>query len=311
MWLPHLNIEKKRGAGVSLFRNGNLEELFGVEVTGKEKSDVVGIKYFSESSVKSYKMPYANTNIDPGFIGKMTPAKIRIVGEKTKVLCGFSELFTESAEYLCGRPALIENRLGKGCAWLVTAFEYPGDEGMKQFAENLFRVVFAGEQGSIRLICSDSVRYAVYSGKVDGKKFKLLYILNTEFEVSQAVRVYVSGTVSDEITVPPNEMKTVYIIDDSLLICPESKDSEIHSIAAGEDSIDIGFYSLGIQDVKVINISDKNYRFSLNGIVLKLPREKTATLKCPARYNPDKADFYSKNFLSEPEIKLQTAKLFY
>ena len=311
MWLSHFNIEKKRGAEINLFRDGNIEELFGVKIEGKEKTDIIGIKYFCESSVKSYKMPYTNTNMDPSFIGKMTPAKTRIVGKHTKVLCGFSEFFTESAEYLSSRPALVENRIGRGCAWLVTAFEHPGDDGMKPFAENLFRVVLSGEQNDIRLIGSDRIRYAVYNGKIGTCEFMLLYMLNTEFDVSQAARIYMSGTISDEISIPANSMKMVYLIKDSLIVSPELKDFEIHSIKAEKNSIDIGFFSLEKQNIQITNISEENYRIHLNDMVFELSGGKTAILKCPCKFNPKKLDFYSEKFLSEPKIKSCVTKLPY
>lgn len=310
MWLPHFNIEKKRGAAIRLFRQGDLRELFGVEICGAEKPDVVGVKYVRESAERSYNFPCGGTSKDPSFIGRMTPAKVKIPGRTASVLCGFSEFFMESAAELSKRPALIDNRLGKGRAWLVTAFEHPGDDGMKKFAENILRVVLAGEQDGLRLLCSDSVKYSVYHGNVDGKTFRLIYMLNTEFDVSQPVRVWLSGKVSNEMIIPPNEMRIACVIG-PVVVCPESKDFEVHSIAEKNGTLDFGLYSLAKQFVEVCNLSPKPLTVRIKGACLKLKSGGFGKIGHPRKINRERQTFYTEDFLAEPEIKTKNTRLPY
>ena len=271
MWLPHLNTEPRRGAPVRLFRDGDLRELFGVEVLGAEEADVVGVKYLAESAERSYNFPYWGLRKDPSFLGRMTPAKVRLSG--ASALCAFSEFAREEAGELARRPALVENKVGKGRAWLVTAFEHPGAEGMRGFAENILRVVLAGEQDNLRLLCADSVRYAVHKGK----GFRAIYILNTEFDLPQSVRIWCSGRVSGVLEVPPCGMSVVYLVG-SVALCPESKDIELHAVSG----LSVEFHSLGTQVVEVFNLSGKERSLSVNGVGLKLKAGACRQARMPA-----------------------------
>jgi hypothetical protein len=312
MWLPQLNAENKRGAEIKLFRNGDFSELFGVEIYGKEKADVRGVKYLRESSLDSCKFPYWGDIRDPACVGKMTPAKVKFSRKTAFPLCAFSEYSRENIEEIKSKPVLIENQLGKGHAWLVTAFEYPGDDGMRKYAESLLRTVFTGEQGELRLICSDSVKYSVYDSASGPVNYQILYILNTEFDVSQMVKIWLSGEMTEEIIVPPNEMRVVYIID-SLIVAPESRNSEIYSIEKNqnENKIIIEFYNFEKQLIEVFNLSCADLSVSINGSLSEIEPGKTGKIECERRINPEQQKFYEKDFLSEPEIELKNTKLPY
>jgi hypothetical protein len=310
MWLPHFNIEKTRNTGIRLFREGDLSELFGVEILGSLETDVIGVKYLRQSAVDSYKFPACGTRKDPSFIGRMTPAKIRILGKATHVLCGFSEYARETIEQLDERPALIENRLGKGCAWLVTAFEYPGDDGIKKFSENLLRVMLLGEQGELRLLCSDNVRYSMYNGIIGDKEFRLIYALNIGFDVSQAVRVWLAGNISEEIFVPPNGLKTIYVIG-SVIVCPESKDSRICSITGEAGNLAIEFHSLERQFVHIFNQSATGMTISVNGFSVEMPPDGSGKIECLRKIDAGLSEFYEAGFLAEPDINVADTELPY
>lgn len=311
MWLAHLNVETGRRAEIRLFNGGNIKELFGVEIGGREKSDVMGVKCFNESFVKSYKYPVWRPNSDPRFIGKMTPAKVKISGNAVQVISGFADYFQDSIEELEKRPALIEHKLGKGAAWLITAYEYPGARGMRKFAENILRVVLLGEQQDIRLLCSDRIRYAVYGSKTGREYLRIIYALNTEVDVSQSVRVWLSGKITGEIAVPPNEMKVIYIVGNAIVLCPESMNFKIHSLQSSGEKISIGFFNLEKQQAEIFNLSDKTVNISLNDVCLKMQPGKSGTLKCLRKVDAARREFYVKNFLTEPKIKFFGGKLPY
>lgn len=310
MWLSHFNVEKKRGEKIRLFNNGDLKELFGVEIKGAEKADVTGVKYLRASTLDAYRIPFRGTRKDPVFIGRMTPAKVHISNRRTSVLCAFSEFCQEELDELDKRPALIEKRLGKGHAFLVTAFDHPGDDGMKKFAENVLRIISTGEQGELELLCSDSVRYSVYSDEANGKKFRVIYVLNTEFDVSQAFKISINGKLSEELIIPANEMRIVLVVD-SVVISPAINEFSIQSIKACNGSLKIDLYSLEKQSISVSNISRKALEISVNGIALRVGAYSSGKIECDKKEDPDKRKFYRKDFMREPIVKMANSSLPY
>ncbi|MEN6549020.1 MAG: hypothetical protein ABFE07_23490, partial [Armatimonadia bacterium] len=201
MFLPQLRADSDRGAEPVLYANGDFSDLFGVRVTGKGTKDVRGVKFLAQSSVPEYRLPVADVQCDPRFLGNFTPAELEVT--TARVLVGHDVLFGAEAEQLARQPVVVENKVGDGLAMLVTLSEYPADEAVVGLTRELLRVVSAGEQGEVRVLGSDRVRWAVYEASEGAQ---VLYLLNTDPDCAAPVRVWVEGRLSEEVTIPANEM---------------------------------------------------------------------------------------------------------
>lgn len=204
--VPHLNIQNRRNTKPVLINNGDIRDLFGCSV---EKGGIVvnqGIRFVSDSSIKSYKFPSIKKGIfiDPICAsGKIKLANIRLT--KGKIIAQVADnpggkCHPLTMQYRIEKeiPILIEHNLGKGTAFLITSWDYPGAEGLKRFMEVFLNAVLIGEQGDIKLVGSDKIRYAVYvndSGKKFEKRLTTIYLLNTSYDVSNSCRLYLKDLI--------------------------------------------------------------------------------------------------------------------
>ncbi len=206
------------------------------------------------------------------------------------------------------RPLLIENHLGKGTAFLVTAWEYPGDEGLGPFAQDLVRTILQGEQADIRLLSGDRIRYAVYDGQAPGtrKPYSVVYLLNADPDISAPVRLWVRGKLSTEFVIPPGEMRPAYLFGD-LAVIPEDKRVDL---AAWDSSIgqqEFRFFNAAAQKFEVHNLSDVDRRVQINGRSSTCGPHKLAILEIAAAADPGRKAFFAPGFLNEPEINWRAA----
>ena len=206
------------------------------------------------------------------------------------------------------RPLLIENRLGKGTAFLVTAWEYPGDEGLLSFAQDLIRTVIQGEQADIRLLSGDRVRYAVYDGQAHGsrKPYSVVYLLNTDPDCPALAQLWVRGKLSGEFVIPPAEMRLAYVFDD-LVVIPEDKRIDFAAWDAGDERQEFRFFSAAAQKFEVHNLSDGVRRIQINGHGLTCGAGKAAVLEVSAAADPGRKAFFAPGFLDEPAIDWRAA----
>ena len=76
-------------------------------------------------------------------------------------------------------PAILEHRMGKGVATIVTSLNYPGNPAVYPLYRAIIREIItsSARECDIKLIGNDRVRYAVYEGK-------RIYLLNTDYDMS-------------------------------------------------------------------------------------------------------------------------------
>lgn len=299
MWLPHCNINPTRGGAIEIYNRGDLSELFGIKVLGKRPPDVVGVKTFDNSTLP---LPQRGIRRDPVMFGNITGACIEVTSKDTVISAGFTGIHDISAEELAAHPALVEHKIGKGVARLVPAFDYPATPGMQEWASHLIRIVSLSGQGSTRLLCSDSVRYSIYS-KND---YEVIYALNTEYDISQNIRVMLNGNLTGEFSVSPSTMGILFA-KNGIVIHPQFPET---SLDAWKDE-DATVSCLFEQDLELANTASAPATIRINGKALNIPAASTIKLHIPPTQGTISDEFFAPDYLEEPFLNPKNIRLPY
>jgi len=310
MFLPQLSTHIGRAEDLNLYRKGDFTDLFGVRVRAKGGKDVIGIKYLANSSLKSYRFPLLHVGSDPRFIGNMTPSRVEMT--TGRIIGYWDNSGIQDMEELKKQPMLIENSLGKGKAFLVLAWEYPGDKGLTRLTEDLLHTVLEGEQGNIRLIGSDRVRYAVYEGNLPRfkRKYNIIYILNTDPDCSASVRLWLRDRLTEEFIVGPGELRLAYCLN-QVVVLPEDKYVDIKSWDFVHYRHSIEFYSLRNQKIRIHNLGKEKLTVLLNGVRCSCRPGESFELHLHKMVDPARKKFFAPDFLKEPAVKYKYVPLPY
>ena len=310
MWLSQLSTHVDRAKDLKLWAGGDLSDLFGVKITGKLDKDVRGVKCMADSSLKSYLFPLWRINSDPRFLGTMTPARVRTTS--ARVISGWSDFYTITAEQLARQPILVENTVGKGKAFLVTAWEYPADEGIRRLTEDVLRVVLQGEQGDIRLSASDRLRYAVYDGTLPGgrRKYSVIYLLNTDPDCAAPARLWVGGRRTDPINVGAGELRLAYRCG-GIVLAPSDKCVDVEAWKVAGDTHNVRLFSARAQEIDLHNIGRRPLTVTINGKRRRCPPGERKAIRIAKRVDPARKEFFAADFLDEPPVRWPQAPLPY
>jgi hypothetical protein len=303
MSVPHLSTETDRGKDLALYNGGDFRDLFGVVVKGKGKSGVAGLKTFNHSTVPSYKMPVWRIRTDPRFMGFLDMAQTEVHG--ARVISGWSDFYFEDERKLLESPVLTEFTLGKGTAFLLNSWTYPGDRGWSDYVRQLMRIVCSGEQGEIRVIAGDSIRYAVYDGPAPGAPdssppVSAIYLLNTEYDTPQCVRLWINGRTCPPIMVGPAEMNVAYS-HRGIVLAPDDRGVEIERWDVKQAAHAVGLFCRMDMTVRVFNISDSDQTVEIDGNGVSLATGAEGCVSLAKRADPERAEFYDADFLSESD----------
>ncbi len=296
--LAHLRADAVRGGEPQLFRDGDFTDLCGVKVTGALETSVRGVKFLRQSSLPGYRLPVADAQCDPRFLGNFTPAtvELRACAPSARVLAGHDVLFGADAEQIARQPVLVENRVGAGTVLLVTLWEYPADEAVIGLTRELLRVISAGEQGDVRLLASDRVRYAIYD--LDSDAGQVIYLLNTDPDWTAPVRLWVEGRETAEFLIPANEFVLAYRFG-PIVVLPLDRRVDLERAEWSEDALELDFHAVVAQEVSVENLGPTEASVTLNGSVADLPPGALTRLPLERRVPPAAAG-YEPDFADEP-----------
>ena len=258
------------------------------------------MKCIANSTLDSYRFPLWRNRTDPRFIGDYTTTDVNVT--TGRIISGWSNYYHMSVEEIAAKPVLVENSLGKGKAFLVTAWEYPGDEGLNKFASDILRVVLAGEQGELRLLGSDRIRYAVYNNKEVGEpEYNVVYLLNTDPDVNSLCRLWIRGRITNEFTVKSNELRLAYE-KDGIVIIAGDKCVDIKSWKVEKDNHDIQMFAARNQTVEVHNLGDSNVTVLINNAQGQCQPGQKLLLPMVKKIDPERAYFFADDFLEEPAV---------
>jgi len=302
MSLAHLGAQADRARGLRLFNQGDFSDLFGVRVKGWHSKDVRGVKCMADSSLRAYRFPLWRINTDPRLMGNMTPAKLELT--TARVISGHSDFYDVSEEDLARRAVLVENRLGRGRAFLVAVREWPGDEGVTRLTDDVLRVVLQGEQGPIRLLSTDRVRYAVYDGRLPGSKrpYQVVYLLNTDPDNTAYARLWVKGAQTGSFNVPPGDLRLAYM-GGALVLLLEDKCVDLQSWRVTSKAQRVALFSARSQGVEIHNVGREKAAVVLNGTRRTIAPAASKTVRIAKSVDPARSEFFAKGFLDEPAVK--------
>ena len=204
----HMRVNTKRGEPMRLFRDGDFRDLFGVSIKGPSAKRVQGVRFIEDLSWCSGLPVWQSYSpekysCDPVCInGPIVLAEFDAI-DATVIACGTTG-FSPDTNY----PVIVENKLGRGSAVLVSTWTTPGEMPMELVMRTLVQVVSTGEERQVRLAGGDRLRYAVY-GERDGHR---IYVLNTDHDGAQACRLH-CGDASTELLVQPCALQVLQFED--------------------------------------------------------------------------------------------------
>lgn len=302
MYLPHLSTETDRAKPVRLYRNGDFRDLFGLQILGRATKAVRGIKCMAQSSAPQYRFPLSRIVTDPRFLGEFTPSRVKLAG--ARVISAYDDFYKTTPEELAGRSVLTEHSLGKGKAFLVSAWEYPADDGMLPFTRDLLRTVLAGEQGHIRLLGSDRVRYAVYEGKHPAVRGKVTvaYLFNTDPDCASLAQLHVRGRLTGAFEMPANSLRVAYCLG-SLIVVPEDPLVDLASRRASKRGLAIRLFSVHDQRVEVHNVGRVVQKVTVNGTAQAVKPGACGRFLLKRRIDPVRKELFASDFLEEPVLR--------
>lgn len=199
MSVPHLSTQLRRDQPPQVINGGDLRDLFGVNVTGPGET-IDEIHHARRSACKRYKFATGALYLEEAQL-----AKVELRGASVLARPRRSD-----------SPVLVEHRHGKGFAWLLTTWEYPGKK-LDAFLTDVLCAIAEGEQGDIALE-GEGVNYAVYDGRLaDGTTCASVYLVNHSiYGQTHTPRLVVRGE-RIPVRVPGFAMRVGWIIGDLFL----------------------------------------------------------------------------------------------
>ena len=180
----HLNTADEPDAPFKPYRDGDWSELLGVRCKPGEARMRFGIK-FTENPPCGMKVNLFGRVMDPFFTdgGWNMPVLERCGAQVLAVdSCRFADYSLDTL-----KPVIFWNRIGKGCVVFVSSLDSPGAPGTRPLYEYLLARLVESVDVWPKVECSDRVRFSVYGGR------KTVYLLNTEVNLSQEIRVRISA----------------------------------------------------------------------------------------------------------------------
>lgn len=295
--LAHCNITDRRDGNIELFNHGDLRELCGFAVSEILPEDVMGGKFCRDSSFAEYEYPFSSIGIDPFWIGRKSTVKIGDRAAGLQICAGLSETYDDTMEKLESMPLLTEYANGRGRVITVTSVTPPGAEGMREFYSCIMRCAVKGERDVTDLLAPSGVRYAVYGEKAH----RIYYMLNTEFDCGQGVKLLVNNVAGREFYLPGCGFAALHLFNEQLSLLPELPESEIIN-ASGNDFI---VYLLAGQDIAAQNFGADTLKFRINGVETELLPGEYKSIRVEKNVPADEAvsRFYDPEFLIEPKLE--------
>ena len=208
MSLPHLSTHEGRNfienmKDLALINDGDYASLFGLKV--KKKGNYV--KGEVRWKIQTDYFPYWKS---------YTPAKIAL----TNLELNDAEILIEDTS---GTPLLVRHRLGKGVAYLLTTWAFPGNSEIHELIRDILHGLGRSikEGGSVALDDpSNEVAWSVWKDETDLRDIHLLNTDWTELGNEKECRLRL-GECSIPVVVKEREFNTVTWLDD-LAIQPQS-----------------------------------------------------------------------------------------
>ncbi len=202
MTAAHLNCKTVRDGSVAFPSEERITKLFGCRFTGEIAELNDGVKFSRKSLDEKRIYPGSEDMMcDPIYsAGYIRWAKAELCGGYDAAIVSSSFVYNDLEI-----PAVVENKVGKGVATLVTSIEYPGNNGLRPLYRDLVREIIteSARDCGIKVFADDKVRYSVYNGDK-------VYLLNTDYDIPANVRV-VKGGIEHLVALAPLELEALEI----------------------------------------------------------------------------------------------------
>ena len=200
MSAAHLNGNTARDGEFRIPPNEKVEKLFGCRFTGEFRKANSGTKFIKNSVNPEILYPVNEDMMgDPQFsAGYAEYADVELCGgEAIGVLS--DSFWKEGNEKLI---SIVENKLGKGTATLITSVNYPGNLAVYPLYRAIMREIISASARNckVKVIGSEKVRFAVYENKI--------YLLNTDYDLSATVKL-ICGEKEQLITLDSLELRAI------------------------------------------------------------------------------------------------------
>ena len=201
MTAAHLNYSSRRDGEKKYIDNEKLEKLFGCKFTGETVLTNNGIKFARESLTDNLYPGTRNKELDPIYSAGYA------LYLKTEVTSGYvmGEMQQDFWNTPEGLPMVIENKVGKGVATLVTTESYPGNPAVMPLYRALVREMMtkSARDCEIKVKSNGALRYSVYEGNK-------MYLLNTDYDMDIDALISFNGKET-KVTVKPLELKAIQL----------------------------------------------------------------------------------------------------
>ncbi len=213
MTAAHLGVQTRREEPLQLFNDGDVADLFGVKLKRQEGEVLAGgVKFVADSEIPTFQLPNWSIACDPKFVSGEIPS-VRVELITARALARHSTAFNWQKEPETGNPLLLENRCGKGIAWLLATACYPGHSAVKPLYGEIFRSAMRSEQGTIKVASTDKIRYAVYG---EDSRYRV-YVLNTDATFPLSADVYANSAIPVRLEISPATMRWADVSDGKII----------------------------------------------------------------------------------------------
>ncbi len=260
MSVPQLSSQVERKGELKLIRGGDYADLFGARITGAGEQ-ASAVQFVADSAFSSYRFPQLASYEETVRLAKTE------VGSSTTL--GTAAVLAATPQ---GSPVLLENRAGKGVAWLLTTWSYPGLH-LQRFMTDLMRTISNGEQDQIT-VEGDSVFYAVYGKEgAAGDKLTTLYLVNrNHYGLPEYCRVAIQGK-SVLMRVEGYDMRIVWHQAD-LMVSPFDRFVKVEGVQAGQEDYAVGLVAeKGVHRIQLACPGREIDRVLLEGTPQSIVRE--------------------------------------
>ena len=203
----HLRDSVERDREGEMVCREDYREFLGCELTGEKLRTNDGYKFAYESTIEGLQYPGPpGMKCDPAWSAGYTDYMKITVGTATPV-CVLSDNFSNDADYTF--PVITENRYGKGNVIFMANSDYPGAPQVYPLYKMVVKEILASthRRSELKVLCNDSVRFAVYE---DEEKYKV-YLLNTDFDFEQKARVSYKDQIVEK-TIPAVGVETAELV---------------------------------------------------------------------------------------------------
>ncbi len=206
--LAHLATNIRRDGRWTFINDGDVSQFCGTRIKGR--GDLLRNLAYINRGDCPYDLPfleygrYAGFEADGLYDGELELTSAQVIGENLDN----KRLDNINDKSVLRRPFVLFNRVGRGSVLLINSWSYPGDEGLYPIYANIIRKAceYHFGQSTIKVICRDKVRWAVYTQKEDDFSTYQIFLLNTDFDLKQEVKI-ICEDVERNIILEPMEFK--------------------------------------------------------------------------------------------------------